>query len=263
MNHNRRKFIKGVLAGGALATGFPAVGLGMSSAYRPGFVARKDPEDGKGFTFLFQGDSITDGGRGRNNDWNHVLGQDYAYLIASRLWYDHPSKDFHFFDRGISGNKVSDLAARWQQDTVDIKPDLLSILVGVNDLNSFFNKNDPAPVNAEAFETGYRALLQQAKEQLPAARVVVCEPFLLPVGKVKTDWAAWSTEMAIRQKITKQLAADTGALYIPLQDAFNEACRRAPADYWIWDGIHPMPAGHELIARRWIHLVGKELHFIR
>lgn len=64
------------------------------------------------FTFLFQGDSITDGNRTRNNDWNHVMGHGYQYIIASRLWYDFPEKGFHFFNRGISGNKVSDLALR-------------------------------------------------------------------------------------------------------------------------------------------------------
>jgi lysophospholipase L1-like esterase len=191
------------------------------------------------------------------------MGQSYPYLISSRLWYDHPGKNLHFINRGVSGNKVSDLAARWQQDTIDLNPDVLSILIGVNDLNSFFKKGDPAPVSAAIFESGYRDLLHLTREKLPATKVVICEPFLLPVGNVKTTWSAWSAEMSIRQAITQKLAAETGACYVPLQEAFNEACRHAPPDYWIWDGIHPMPAGHELIARRWIGAAGKERSFSR
>jgi len=263
MDNTRRTLIKSILAGGVLAGGLPgsvlASGLpGMGpgkTEIEPDMTGERYGDEGKSFTCLFQGDSITDGNRSRNNDWNHVMGHGYAYLIASRLWYDHPAKGYHFFNRGVSGNKVSDLASRWQEDTVDIKPDLLSILVGVNDLNSFFNKGDASPVTAAVFESGYRALLQETKEKLPETRIVICEPFLLPVGKVKDDWTAWSTEMNVRQGVVRKLAGEAGAIYVPLQEAFDEACKRAPADYWIWDGIHPMPAGHELIARQWIHLV--------
>jgi len=249
MNNSRRELIKGILAGGVLAGGFPRIGSARTLQ--------------KNFTFLFQGDSITDGNRSRNMDWNHVMGHGYAYLIASRLWYDHPAMGFHFFNRGVSGNTVGDLAARWQTDTVEIKPNLLSILVGVNDLNSLFDKSNAHPVRAADFEAGYRALLQESKEKLPDTRIVICEPFLLPVGKVKDNWDEWSAEMKVRQTIVQQLAAASEAIFVPLQDDFNRACERAPADYWIWDGIHPMPAGHELIARKWIYIVGKKLNFIR
>jgi len=244
--YTRRKAIGQLLAAGAMTTLLPCQGFSLN-----------DHGQSDSTTVLFQGDSITDGNRSRNNDWNHVMGHGYAYLIASRLWYDHPRKGFHFFNRGISGNKVADLAERWQTDTIEIKPDLLSILVGVNDLNSLFNPNDPNPVKAPVFEEQYQALLQRTKEQLPSTRIVICEPFLLPVGKVKENWTAWSTEMKTRQDIVKRLATASGCLFIPLQDAFDKACEKAPADYWIWDGIHPMPAGHELIARRWLHTVGK------
>lgn len=234
----------------------------MMASFPQLIKAGSNDGDGRNFTFLFQGDSITDGNRSRNNDWNHVMGHGYAYLIASRLWYDHPAKNFHFFNRGISGNKVSDLAARWQTDTLDIKPDVLSILVGVNDLNSLYNKEESHPVTATEYEAGYRALLQRTREQLPSTRLVLCEPFLLPVGKVKDNWQAWSSEMDRRQAIVRQLAGEMGAIFVPLQEQFNKACAKAPANYWIWDGIHPMPAGHELMARQWLHVVGKELHFI-
>ncbi|MEP6611723.1 MAG: twin-arginine translocation signal domain-containing protein, partial [Mucilaginibacter sp.] len=106
---SRRNFIKQASVAGAAALAIPSA--------LDGFPIASDDE-GNGFTFLFQGDSITDGNRSRNTDWNHVLGHGYAYLIAARLWFELPKKGFHFFNRGISGNTVPDLAARWTDDTI-------------------------------------------------------------------------------------------------------------------------------------------------
>lgn len=224
-------------------------------------MAMNDIQTEDHYTFLFQGDSITDGNRSRNHDWNHVMGHGFAYLIASRLWYDFPKKGFHFFNRGISGNKVADLAARWQTDTIDIRPDLLSILVGINDVDAFMggDKN----FTAENFAEEYRQLLQQTKQQLPNTQLVICEPFILPVGRIKERWEEYENEMAKRQKIVKQLSIEFNAIFIEFQNTFNKAIAKAPADYWIWDGIHPMPAGHELMAREWIQQVSKKLSFIK
>lgn len=224
-------------------------------------MAMNDIQTEDHYTFLFQGDSITDGNRSRNHDWNHVMGHGFAYLIASRLWYDFPKKGFHFFNRGISGNKVADLAARWQTDTIDIRPDLLSILVGINDVDAFMggDKN----FTAEKFAEEYSQLLQQTKQQLPNTQLVICEPFILPVGRIKERWEEYENEMAKRQKIVKQLSIEFNAIFIEFQNTFNKAIAKAPADYWIWDGIHPMPAGHELMAREWIQQVSKKLSFIK
>jgi lysophospholipase L1-like esterase len=111
-NSTRRSFIKQTTLMGAAATAIP----GMLKAETP------TEKIGNDAVILFQGDSITDGNRTRDNDWNHVMGHGYACLLASRLWYDHPDKKFHFYNRGISGNKVTDLAARWQTDTLALKP---------------------------------------------------------------------------------------------------------------------------------------------
>ena len=247
----RRLFLKQTLA---LSVGAAALPFASGATVN-------NNNDGEGYTFLFQGDSITDGNRSRNNDWNHVMGHGYAYLIASRLWYDLPHKKFNFYNRGISGNKVTDLAERWQQDTLDIKPDVLSILIGVNDLDAFINGNELH--SKEKYEERYHSLLQQTKTTLPNVRLVLCEPFILPVGKVKDKWDEYSAEIKPRQEIVKQLAQQFNAIFIPCQQAFNDALKKAPADYWIWDGIHPMPAGHELIAREWIKEVSKKLAFIK
>ncbi|MDP9080173.1 MAG: SGNH/GDSL hydrolase family protein [Bacteroidota bacterium] len=217
---------------------------------------------GENYTFLFQGDSITDGNRSRNLDWNHVLGHGYAYLIAARLWYQFPEKKFHFFNRGISGNTVPDLAARWDDDTIAIKPNLVSILVGVNDILRAVNGNKNFTV--KTYEDDYRALLTKTKAQLPGVQLVICEPFILPVGPVKERWADYLREATARQQVAKLLATEFNAIYVPLQERFNNAATKyPPAEYWMWDGIHPMPNGHELFAREWIRQVGKHLKFIR
>ena len=253
--NNRRYFLKQLTALGALASVVPGFAHAMPL---PETITAKE---GDGFTFLFQGDSITDGNRTRNNDWNHVMGHGYAYLIASKLWYEFPAKDFHFFNRGISGNKVTDLTARWQTDTLELKPQVLSILIGINDVSTFLGGNQD--FSAEQYEKDYRALLQRTKHELPNVQLVLCEPFMLSVGKVKERWAEYSSEVRKRRNIVNKLSTEYQVIFVGFQEAFNHALTKAPAEYWIWDGIHPMPAGHELMARAWLSQVSKKLKFIK
>src|SRR4051812_35779198 len=179
-----------------------AIALGTAAAFPPALLnampADEHSKEGDGVTFLFQGDSITDGNRTRNNDWNHVMGHGYQYIIASKLWYEFPKKELHFFNRGVSGNKVTDLTARWQADTLNLKPDVLSILIGINDTSAFVYGNKDFTV--AQYESGYWALLQETKQQLPNVQFVFCEPFILPVGKVKDKWDDYSTEVKKRQE---------------------------------------------------------------
>ncbi|MGN6368101.1 MAG: SGNH/GDSL hydrolase family protein [Phycisphaerae bacterium] len=198
---------------------------------------------------LFQGDSITDGGRGRNNpDPNHILGQDYAYLIAARFGAAHPEMHVTFLNRGISGNKVSDLQKRWQADCLDLKPTVLSILVGINDLNH--------DVPAEEFRSQYEALLEQTVKALPNVRLVLCAPFAFSNGRMEARWATLGPELVKRQKIVAELAAKYHAALVELQPVFDEAVKKAPVEYWVWDGIHPTYAGHQLMADAWVRAVG-------
>ena len=253
--NERRFFLKQIASLGTIASLMPASVSAMDSPVGSAV------NYGDNFTFLFQGDSITDGNRTRNNDWNHVMGHGYQYIISSKLWCDFPSKNFHFFNRGISGNKVTDLAARWQKDSLDLKPDLLSILIGINDLSAFISGDEA--YSAAQYESGYRDLLQLTRQRLPAVQLVLCEPFVLPVGRVKEKWAEYSSEIKKRQQAVKGLAHEYNAIFVGFQDTFNKALSKAPPDYWIWDGIHPMPAGHELMAREWMRQVSKELKFIK
>ncbi|MBD1364993.1 SGNH/GDSL hydrolase family protein [Mucilaginibacter sp. ZT4R22] len=250
-NNSRRSFLKQTTLLGAAVTAIPE----MLKA--DVLTAEKIGTDA---VILFQGDSITDGNRTRDNDWNHVMGHGYACLLASRLWYDHPEKKFHFYNRGISGNKITDLAARWKTDTLALKPDVLSILIGVNDVQACVNGD--ANYSAENYETGYRALLKQTKDALPNIKLIICEPFILPGARVNGNFDKWTEEVAKRQVIAKKLALEFGAVFVPLQQPFNDALAKAPVDYWIWDGIHPMPAGHELMARQWLMVVGKKIGLV-
>jgi len=201
-----------------------------------------------GTTILFQGDSITDGNRGRNADPNHILGHGYQALIASRFGADVPDGHLTFINRGISGNKVADLAGRWQKDTIELKPDILSILIGVNDLGF--------GVTAAQYERQYDQLLAETLKALPNVRLVLCEPFGLPVGGKKDIWPSYSLELAERQAIVNRLGAKYQAPVVHFQKMFENAAKRAPAEYWIWDGVHPTYAGHQLMADEWVRVVG-------
>lgn len=205
------------------------------------------PALGEGARILFQGDSITDGNRGRNADPNHILGHGYQALIASRYGADLPERHLTFMNRGISGNTVAALAGRWQTDTLELKPDLLSILIGVNDL-SF-------GVPAELYERQYDQLLADTVKALPHVRLVLCEPFGLPVGGKKNPWEKYRAQIAERVAIVNQLGAKYHAPVVHFQKLFEDATQRAPADYWIWDGIHPTYAGHQLMADEWVRTV--------
>jgi lysophospholipase L1-like esterase len=249
MNNSRRDFLKRASLASAAAIAVPAL---VSASQKEDHYL---PDDGATKTFLFQGDSITDGGRSYDTDWNHVYGQGYAYLITARINFDYPGRDYHFFNRGISGNTINDLAVRWQKDTLDIKPDVLSILIGINDVHRVIMQGDKA--TAEDFSNAYDQLLTQTITALPNVKLILLEPFILPVGMVNKNPELWATEVQKRQAVVKSLASKFNTVYVPLQDAFNKATKKAPADHWIWDGVHPMPAGHELIAREWLKAVKK------
>lgn len=243
---SRRSFLKKMAIAGTTALALQEIDLLATP--------NSKPMNTEGLTILFQGDSITDGNRGRNEDLNHIMGHGYAFSIASRLGAEYPQKKLKFYNRGVSGNKIIDLAARWQTDTLDIKPDVLSILIGVNDASSVVLNWEPI-VTTDKYEEVYTNLLKQTKDQLPDVVLVLCEPFILPVGAVKEHWSAYHDDISKRQEVVKKLAKKFEAIHIAYQEVFDDACKKATADYWIWDGIHPTVAGHELLAKEWIKKV--------
>lgn len=199
-----------------------------------------------GQTILFQGDSITDCGRDRNNV--NCYGHGYVRIVASLLGARYPEADLTFINKGISGNRVKDLAARWQEDCLDLKPDWLSILIGVNDCWRAFDRNDPTTV--EAFEEKYREILDAVKGKVE--QLVICEPFLLPVPE---DRKAWRVDLDPKIHVARALAREYGAIYVPFDGAFAAAACRQEMSYWAHDGVHPSPAGHGLMAKTWLQAV--------
>jgi len=192
---------------------------------------------------LFQGDSITDGNRGRGVDPNHILGHGYVFIIAAKHGAAFPELRLTFINRGISGNTVLDLEKRWQKDTLNLKPDVLSVLIGVND--------NGKGVAIDQYELVYDKLLSDAKTAVPGIKLVLCEPFGLPTGKMKEKWDPWFAGITKRQEIVAKLAEKHGAALVRFQRAFDEAVKRAPAEHWIWDGVHPTYSGHQIMADEW------------
>lgn len=202
---------------------------------------------------LFQGDSITDGARSRNDDPNHVLGHGYAYLIAAKLSHDLVDHQPLFINRGVSGDRASDLYARWNEDAISLKPSMLSILIGVNDAWRTM-RGEPSGVT-DRFERAYKHILEETKEILPSTRLVLCEPFILNTGAPAEKWDKWNELLNNYQRTVRKLAEDFDAVFVPIQEALNQACMQADPSYWLWDGVHPTAAGHELIARQWLAAV--------
>ncbi len=199
-------------------------------------------------TILFQGDSITDCGR---NNAAPPLGRGYAYLVSSWLSATYPELCLQFVNRGISGNRTRDLLDRWQVDCLDVKPDLLSILIGVNNTWRRFDCNDPT--SAEQFYEEYHALCTSVRRNLDCD-LALCEPFLVSVPQ---NFAAWREDLNPKIHITRELAREFGALLVPFDGVFAAASARAEPAYWAEDGVHPTAAGHALLARAWLeHVTG-------
>ncbi|MDR1675716.1 MAG: SGNH/GDSL hydrolase family protein [Tannerella sp.] len=220
------------------------------------------PDKEKGFVFLFQGDSITDGNWGRNLDPNHFLGHGYAFSIASRIGADFPQAGFTFHNRGISGNKVNDLEQRWDQDAIALKPDVLSLLIGVNDAGAVVNNRSGA-CDTAAFEKKYRSILLQSQKANPDIIFVLGLPFIYPVKQQIEKWNQWERELPPRAETVKKLAKEFNAILIDYPAMFEKAFKSAPMQYWVWDGCHPSYAGHELMAREWIRQVSSKLKFLK
>jgi lysophospholipase L1-like esterase len=253
MNLSRRNFIARTAVGTAALASIPAI---VSKALPANSKASKQKYGlfEKGNTVLFQGDSITDAGREKekelpNNAWSFGLG--YAFLAASALLNELPEKNLSIYNRGISGNKVFQLADRWQKDCLDLKPDVLSILIGVNDYWHKRNGNYDGTVGV--YENDYRALLHHTKEKLPNIRLVICEPFyVLNTSAVDETWVEPMKEY---QAAAQKIANEFGALWVPFQRVFDEAIKHAPATYWTGDGVHPAMPGAQLMAEAWLKVV--------
>lgn len=251
MDISRRKFFFKSAAGTAAIASIPAI---VSSC-----ISKEDTEDresifAEGDTVLFQGDSITDAGREKkrelpNNAWS--FGNGYALMAASHLLNSMPEKNLTIYNRGISGNKVFQLADRWNKDCLDLKPDVLSILIGVNDY--WHKRNGNYDGTVEIYENDYMELLERTKEALPDVELVLCEPFY--VLKTSAVDETWVEPMKQYQAAAKRVSDAFGTLWVPYQSVFDEAVKHAPGTYWTGDGVHPSMAGAQLMAEAWLKVV--------
>lgn len=207
---------------------------------------------------LFQGDSITDAGRSREHDHNPGFG--YPDMVAGKLGYQYPFA-YTFYNRGISGNRVVDLYARIKRDMILLKPDYMSILIGINDV--WHELMDHNGVDAEKFEFVYGLLIEELLRELPGLKLMLMEPFVLSGSATASTeenpgrWEYFREETDLRRAAVKRLAQKYNLAFVPLQDKFTAVNADAPEGYWLQDGVHPTPAGHGLITEAWIEAFEK------
>jgi len=224
---------------------------GLAVQGRQAQAQSKSPSLKKGDVILFQGDSITDARRDKKRQGSPndaaALGLGYPLLLGSQLLADHPELDLKIYNRGISGHKVPQLDARWQEDCLDLKPAILSILVGVNDM--WHKLNGKYDGTVADYGDQFAALIQRTRKALPKVRIVVCDPFVLKCGAINDKWFPEFTE---RRALAKKVADDAATDFVPFQSMFDQAVAAGtePA-YWARDGVHPTPAGHALMAKTW------------
>lgn len=195
---------------------------------------------------LFQGDSVTD--VGRLDDKETSLGWGYPRVIATRLKALYPQMGVTVINRGISGNRVRDLRARWSADCIDLKPTVVSVLIGVNDTWRAFDRGDPT--TTEAYIDDYRHILTRVRRETDA-RLVLLDPFSLP-SVPEHHSAAWRADLCPRIDAVRALAREFQALYIPLDALLNAAALTVGSESISRDGVHPTEIGHTLIAEYWL-----------
>ncbi len=246
---NRRNFIKNASIGTVAAIGLPQI---VSAAFAGENIkrARIDKDD----VILFQGDSITDWGRdhkkGSPNDTG-ALGTGYVILTAGQLLLKHADKNLQIYNKGISGNKVFQLADRWDADALALKPNVLSIHIGVNDFWHTLTNGYTGTI--DTYIADYHKLLDRTKLALPAVKLVICEPFAVKGVRAVDD--KWYPTFDLFRKAARDLADEYDAAFVPWQSVFDKALETAPGAYWSLDGVHPAIPGEALMAQAWMEAV--------
>lgn len=203
---------------------------------------------------LFQGDSITDCHRIREAE--HCRGCGYATMVSGALSYAEPYA-YEFINRGVSGDRIVDVYARMKRDIINLHPDYMSILIGINDV--WHEYTDHNGVSANKFELVYDLLIQELMEALPNLKIMILEPFVLPgsatcaTEECPDRWTFFEHETKLRAEAARRIAVKHNLAFVPLMEAFQRVNVDAPTDdYWLVDGVHPNSAGHELIKQAWL-----------
>jgi len=246
----RRGFLKKAAVGGLLTMVSPQILM----------AADAEPEKAGKITLakddviLFQGDSITDAGRKRDaSGFNNAaaLGTGYALMAAAELLNKFPDKNLKIYNKGVSGNKVYQLAERWDADCLDLKPNVLSILIGVNDY--WHKHNGKYDGTVKVYKNDLTKLLDRTKQKFPELKLILAEPFAVKGIKAVDD--TWYPEFNDYRAAAKEIAESFNAAWIPYQKVFDDAQKTAAGVYWTGDGVHPSVAGAKLMAKAWMETV--------
>lgn len=239
---NRRIALKSLTALGATSIATSLIASNESA------VISKDLSNK---TILFQGDSITDAGRDRGRYYPNQgdgMGRGYVRHIVTELLGQHPTSDLKIYNRGVSGNKVFQLKNRWEDDCLQLKPDILSIMIGVNDFWHTLSHNYQG--TATTYESDLDELIQRTINKLPAVKLILGEPFVCHEGTaIETD--KWKGSFEKYQQACRRIADKYDATWVPYQSIFDDALKVAPTSYWCPDGVHPSMAGNYLMAKAW------------
>lgn len=248
-NTSRRSFIKNTSLTGAAALAIPQLVSTAFAAAKGKAITLKNDD-----VVLFQGDSITDASR-KKDDINFnspsALGGGYAMIAASELLNRHAGKNLKIYNRGISGNKVYQLAERWDKEAIDLKPSVLSILVGVNDFWHTLSGRYSGTI--KTYQDDYKALIERTKQKLPGVKLIIGEPYA--VTGIKAVDEKWYPAFDEYRKAARNIADTFGAAFIPYQAIYDKAQKLAPGVYWTGDGVHPTLAGANLMAHAWLEAV--------
>lgn len=245
--NSRRKFITNSAMAAVAGLALPDLVSAATSSIKKVSLEKDD-------VILFQGDSITEWGRtigAQGANLSSALGGSYPFLASANLLTQYPGKNLQCYNRGVSGNKIPQLAERWDADCIALKPNVLSILVGVNDLWHHLNGQYNGTI--DDYRKGYIALLERTKQNLPDVKLIIGEPFAFAgIKYVNQSWYPKFNEF----RLTAREMADTyHATFIPYQSIFDDALKLAPAVYWSLDGVHPTVAGAGLMAKAWLEVV--------
>jgi lysophospholipase L1-like esterase len=198
-------------------------------------------------TILFTGDSITDCERGATEN---PLGYGYPLRVAGAWDSARPDSRIRWLNTGLAGHRVPDLVSRWQTDVLDLEPDIVSILVGINDCSFRMASGIDDRPGQDEYRDGYVSLLEPLAAR--NVRLVLIEPFLLPVNE---DQRTWRQDLDEKIQIVRDLARGFDARLLAADGIFAQRAATTGPEFWARDGVHPTAAGHQLIANAWLDLV--------
>lgn len=226
--------------------------------------------DKPGKKVVFLGDSITDGGWGKMDgrpaiqrdyyDQNHVYGHGYQAECITHYMEKYPKKHLRFYNRGISGDTIYGISSRLDSEVLSLRPDMVSILVGVNDSHSATDKD----FDFAAWETEYRAVLDRILASSPGCRIVLCTPFIEKRGASgrSLTYEVRRTTVEHLAEIVRAMASEYGFTCVDFarqMDGMLARDKSSDRNYWTWDGIHPTPQAHLRMARMWIRKAGRAI----